>query len=174
MTTHAEIDLSSEQALNAFRNAFQRHSAGVAIITLNNVDGSPVGFTATSLASLSARPPMLTFNTATTASSWPGLRDTDHVAIHMLGVRNHKLATIMAGPAPQRFVGDHWHRGEFNLPVLDDVTAVLVAKIVARNEINQAASIVAEVIDGFQGNDDDGLLYRERRYLAPRPLDGQD
>ncbi len=166
----AQQQAVADQALNAFRQAFQRHSAGVAIITLSDAEGTPVGFTATSLASLSAQPPMFTFNTATTASSWPALNSMEYVAVHILGVRNHELAMRMAGPASERFAGEHWHRGAFDLPILNDVTAVLIGKIERRTVIHNAASTMAEVVDGFLGADDDGLLYRGRMYLAPHEL----
>src|SRR5665213_2935348 len=68
--------------LAAFRQAFRRHASGVAIITALAPDGRPVGFTATSLASLAAVPPLATFNIARSASSWPAIAETDRVVIH--------------------------------------------------------------------------------------------
>ena len=44
----------------AFLAAFSLHPAGVAVITGNLDDGTPAGFTATSLASFSATPPRAT------------------------------------------------------------------------------------------------------------------
>src|SRR5699024_3781453 len=41
----------------AFTGVFRRHPAGVAVVTLLD-DGRPVGFTATSLISVSAQPPI--------------------------------------------------------------------------------------------------------------------
>ncbi|GAA3586967.1 flavin reductase family protein [Klugiella xanthotipulae] len=170
MNTQLPATVTDERSQTAFRQAFQRHSAGVAIVTAADITGRPTGFTATSLASLSAQPPMLTFNLATSSSSWEALTETNHVAVHMLGVRNRALAARMAGPRANRFVGDHWHRGEFNLPILNDVTAVLIGTIIQRNVVHGAACIVAKVVGGYQGEDDAGLLYRERVYLAPQPL----
>jgi flavin reductase (DIM6/NTAB) family NADH-FMN oxidoreductase RutF len=51
----------------SYRSALRRHPAGVAIITLMAESG-PVGFTATSLASLSLDPPLLCFNITHTGS----------------------------------------------------------------------------------------------------------
>ena len=51
-----------------FREMFRRHAAGVAIITVNYQD-QPYGFTATSVASLSAQPPRFTFNMARSSRS---------------------------------------------------------------------------------------------------------
>ena len=93
--------------LSAFRQAFRRHAAGVAIVTAQTADGTPVGFTATSLASLAAVPPLATFNMALSASSWPAILETDRVVIHMLGVRNKGVAEILSADNSQRFRGDH-------------------------------------------------------------------
>src|SRR5258708_1588182 len=88
-------------ALTPFRQSFRRHAAGVAIITALTPDGTPVGFTATSVASLSAVPPLATFNIARSASSWSAIADTDRVVIHMLGVRNRDVAQKLAGDNAQ-------------------------------------------------------------------------
>jgi len=57
--------------LSAFKLAFRRHAAGVAVVTGRTPEGTPVGFTATSLASLAAVPPLATFNMARISTSCP-------------------------------------------------------------------------------------------------------
>ncbi|MGW0582255.1 flavin reductase family protein, partial [Streptomyces sp. NPDC002920] len=66
------------------RSVFRRHAAGVAVITAAGASG-PVGFTATSLTSVSAEPPMLSFGVGTGASSWPAISGAEHVGVHLLG-----------------------------------------------------------------------------------------
>ncbi|KQV08195.1 flavin reductase family protein [Leifsonia sp. Root112D2] len=153
--------------LAAFKNAFRRHAAGVAVITALRADGTPVGFTATSLASLSAVPPLATFNMAMSASSWPAIAETDRVVIHTLGVRNRPAAEIMAGDNAIRFVGDHWYRGPHGLPVLRDVTAWMSGRIVERVQVHNNAVVVVQIEEGGLGERDDALLYHERTYLKP-------
>jgi flavin reductase (DIM6/NTAB) family NADH-FMN oxidoreductase RutF len=157
--------------LAAFKQAFRRHAAGVSVITARDVDGTPVGFTATSLASLAAVPPLATFNMARIASAWNAVANTDYVAIHMLGARNQRLARTLSGPAPDRFVGDHWREGPHHLPILESVTAWMVGRIVERVPVAGNAVIVVQVEEGALGPDDAPLLYHERAYHAPRPLD---
>lgn len=157
--------------LSAFKQAFRRHAAGVAAVTARRADGTPVGFTATSLASLAAVPPLATFNMARIASTWSAIEDTGYVAIHMLGARNRELARKLAGPAAERFVGDHWREGPHGLPILDDVTAWMVGRIVERVPVAGNAVIVVQVEEGALGPDDAPLIYHERGYHAPRPLD---
>lgn len=151
----------------AFKHAFRRHAAGVAIITASAPDHSPVGFTATSLASLAAVPPLATFNMARTASAWPTIAETDHVAIHMLGVRNRALAERMSREHSLRFTGDHWRRGPHRLPILNGVTSWMIARIVNRIPVHDSAVVVVQIEQGGTGADDAALLYHERDYLTP-------
>jgi flavin reductase (DIM6/NTAB) family NADH-FMN oxidoreductase RutF len=153
--------------LAAFRQAFRRHAAGVAIVTALAPDGTPVGFTATSLASLAAVPPLATFNMARSASSWHAISETDRVVIHMLGVRNRAVAEKLAGANSERFDGDHWYPGPHGLPVIKDVTSWMVGRIVERFPVHNNAVVVVQIEEGSLGEDDEALLYHERRYLTP-------
>ncbi len=153
----------------AFKQAFRRHAAGVAAITSRRANGSPVGFTATSLASLSAVPPLATFNMARSASTWPAIVENDYVVIHTLGVRNRSVAEKLAGPIDQRFLGDHWRLGPHDLPVLNDVTSWMVGHIVERVFVHTSAVVVVQIEGGARGEDDEALLYHEREYRAPGP-----
>lgn len=149
---------------DAFAQAFRRHAAGVAVITALTPEGRPVGFTATSLASLAAAPPLATFNMARIASSWPAIENTDRVAIHMLGERDLPVARIMAGPNADRFSGDHWVAGPHGLPILTDVTAWMLGRIVARTNVAENAMIAVQIEQGALGEPDEPLLYHERAY----------
>lgn len=161
-----DTDPSAPRDLAAFKNAFRRHAAGVAVVTALDAHGAPVGFTATSLASMSAVPPMATFNMARSASSWPAIAETERVIIHLLGRRNRALAEHLAGPHPERFVGGHWRVGPYGLPVLNDVTSWMVGRIVERVAVHNAAVVVVQIEDGGLGDDDEALIYHERRYRA--------
>src|SRR6478752_5758041 len=87
---------------DSYRAALRRHPAGVAIITLMSSTG-PVGFTATSLASLSLDPPLLCFNITHTSSSIAALRDAESVVVHVLAEHQLALAQRFSRPAEHRF-----------------------------------------------------------------------
>ena len=157
------------EGISAFKQAFRRHAAGVAIITTRHPDGTPAGFTATSLASLAAVPPLATFNMARIASAWPAVEHADRVIIHLLGVRNQHVADKLAGPHEDRFVGDHWAPGPHGLPLLNDVTAWMVGRIVERVPVASNAIVAVEIESGAVGAPDDALVYHERRYTRPQP-----
>ncbi|MEN9619929.1 MAG: hypothetical protein RL499_122 [Actinomycetota bacterium] len=151
---------------DAFAQAFRRHAAGVAVITALTPEGTPVGFTATSLASLAAEPPLATFNMARTASSWPAIEHTERVAIHMLGQEDFDVAKIMAGDNARRFDGDHWEPGPHGLPILKNVTAWMVGTIVARTFVANNAMVAVQIDEGALGEPDEPLLYHERAFRA--------
>jgi flavin reductase (DIM6/NTAB) family NADH-FMN oxidoreductase RutF len=156
--------------LSAFKLAFRRHAAGVAVVTGRTPEGAPVGFTATSLASLAAVPPLTTFNMARVSSAWPAIAGTDHVLIHLLGARNRGLAERLAGPHDERFTGEHWAPGPLGLPLLKDVPAWMLGRIVERVPVADNAVVVVQIEDGGLGADDEALLYHERSYLSPGAL----
>ena len=161
---------TSPSDLEAFKQTFRRHAAGVAAITSLAPDGSPVGFTATSLASLAAVPPLVTFNMARIASAWPAMTVGNYVAIHTLGPRSRHLAEKLAADNAVRFVGDHWQVGPHGVPVLNDVTAWMVGRIIEVHPVHNNAVVIVQIEEGELGVEDDALLYHERTYMKPSEL----
>src|SRR5256885_15201064 len=84
------------------RSVFRRHAAGVAVIPARG-DAGPVGFTATSLTSVSAEPPLLSFGIGLGASCWPAMATTDHIGVHILGDHQQDLAATFAKSGADRF-----------------------------------------------------------------------
>ena len=154
----------------AFLESFRRHGAGIAVITLLKKDGSPTGFIATSLASLSANPPVATFNMAQTASSWSSVSIDTPVLIHLLSIDNVELAKKMAGESDQRFDGDHWEEGPGGLPLLTGVHAWMSATIVAVTEVEFSAMVAARITGGSLGAESKPLVYSGRDYRSVASL----
>lgn len=161
---------SPESIQETFLEAFRRHGAGVSIVTLKKPSGQPTGFTATSLASLSAVPPRATFNMSTMASSYMAVMKSDHLLIHFLGVQNLELASQFSGEASERFEGIDLLDGPMGLPLLPHATAYLVGKIVARHEVGDSAMIAVEIVGGGLGQPADALVYQGKTYRAATSL----
>lgn len=159
--------------IDAFKAAFRRHAAGVAAITSVAPDGHPVGFTATSLASLAAVPPLATFNMAQVSSSWPAITIGNQIAVHMLGPKSRHLAETMAADHDLRFVGDHWRATESGLPLLEGATAVMIGRIVDVHPVHNNAVVVIRIDHGLLGDEDEALLYHERTYMRPIALEDE-
>ncbi len=153
--------------IEALRATFRRHASGVAVITLLSPDGSPVGFTATSMTSLGANPPLASFNVARGSSTWPSLESASHVAIHTLGAQNIELAARMAADHTQRFVPQDWFSGPYGVPVFPAATAIMIAKVRQIVNVESNAVVIVDVIEGLLGQVDDALLYCQRHYFSP-------
>ena len=157
---HASPDL--------LRSVFRQHAAGVAVITARGENG-PVGFTATSLSSVSAQPPMLSFGISTGASSWPAISGAGHVGVHILGEHQEQLAATFARSGADRFgAPTAWREGPEGVPVLDGVLAWLVCRVVARVPAGDHRIVLAEVVLGDPAGSGRPLLYHQGRFNGLR------
>ncbi|MGW0337120.1 flavin reductase family protein [Streptomyces sp. NPDC003011] len=150
------------------RSVFRRHAAGVAVITARG-DAGPVGFTATSLTSVSADPPLLSFGIGTGASSWPAVSEAGHVGVHILGEHQENLAATFARSGADRFgAATPWREGPHGVPVLDDVLAWLVCRVVARVPAGDHRIVLAEIVLGDPTGPGRPLLYHQGRFQGLR------
>ncbi len=90
------------QLTDNFKAAFRHHPAGVAVITADAGAG-PVMLTATSVASVSAEPPLLMFSLSAQSSSTPTIRRAETVVVHLLGSGQLELAQLGATSGIDRF-----------------------------------------------------------------------
>jgi flavin reductase (DIM6/NTAB) family NADH-FMN oxidoreductase RutF len=153
--------------VEALKSTFRRHASGVAIITTVDTDGSPVGFTATSVTSLGATPPLVSFNVARGSSSWHALSTATHVAIHTLGAENLELAKRMADDHTKRFSAQDWMTGPQGLPIFDCATSVLIVRILQIVNVENNAVMIGAVENGLLGLEQKALLYHQRAYVLP-------
>ncbi|GGX71723.1 flavin reductase family protein [Streptomyces anandii] len=150
------------------RSVFRRHAAGVAVITAGGEAG-PVGFTATSLTSVSADPPLISFGIGTGASSWPAISRTGHVGVHILGEHQQELAATFARSGADRFgPPTAWREGPEGVPLLDDVLAWLVCRVVGRVPAGDHRIVLAEVVLGDPAGAGRPLLYHQGRFSGLR------
>jgi flavin reductase (DIM6/NTAB) family NADH-FMN oxidoreductase RutF len=146
------------------RRLFRRHAAAVAVITTTDQD-RPVGLLVTSLASVSAEPPLVSFNVSRASSSWPALHACEHVGLHVLAHDQEDLAARFARKGADRFSGGTgWQRGPFRVPLLDDVAARSVAVIEQRIPAGDHVIVVARVLDVDTRDDLAPLLHHDGAY----------
>ncbi|AWK09219.1 flavin reductase [Streptomyces spongiicola] len=149
------------------RSVFRRHAAGVAVITAQG--DRPVGFTATSLSSVAAEPPLLSFGIGTASSSWRVLAGADHVGVHILAEHQSDLAARFARRGADRFAPPtRWRTGPEGVPLLDGVLAWLVCRVVARVPAGDHRVVIAEAVAGDPEGTGRPLLYHQGRFNALR------
>jgi flavin reductase (DIM6/NTAB) family NADH-FMN oxidoreductase RutF len=72
----------------------------------------------------------------------------------------------MAGDSAKRFAGSHWELDELGLPRIKGVRALLIARIIAVNEVGTNASVIIEIEDGKANLDCEPLVYVDRKFHA--------
>ncbi|MFD1657678.1 flavin reductase family protein [Streptomyces caeni] len=150
------------------RSVFRRHAAGVAVITAQG-GGGPVGFTATSLSSVSAEPPLVSFGIGTRSSCWPVVSEADHIGVHVLGEHQEALAGTFARSGADRFAAPTgWREGPEGVPLLDGVLAWLVCRVVTRVPAGDHRVVIAEVVVGDPSGTGRPLLYHQGRFNGLR------
>lgn len=147
----------------AFRSVFRTHPAGVGVVTLNGPDG-PTGFTATSVVSVSADPPIVLFTIMESSSNWPALSQADTVVIHFLGSENAELSRRFSTSGIDRFDGVEWTPLETGEPLLGGVDTWMRCKILSRERAGGSYVVLVEPLECRVGEDRQPLVYHDRRY----------
>ncbi len=150
---------------DTYRRVFRRHAAGVTVVTLEGPSG-PVGFTATSVASLSLEPPLISLSVSSVSSSWPALLRADTVVVHLLSDGQDDTAQRFAAKGVDRFAPPtRWTRLPTGEPVLAETTAWIRARLEHRIVTGDHRLLVARVLQAHVEDDDAlPLIYHNGRY----------
>lgn len=157
---------SSNVDPDRFRALLRRQASTVTVVT---APGEPTaGFTATSFTSVSLHPPLVSFCLGRTSSSWPTVARADHVAVHLLGLRQQELARTFATSGVDRFAGaTEWHLGPYCVPILNGTLGWLLCRVVERVTAGDHTVVLAEPLLVEPGTAGAPLLYHDGRYTEP-------
>lgn len=144
-----------------FRSVFRDHAARVTVVT--GSDGvRPAGLTATSLASVSADPPLVSFAVSRTASAWATLEHSDRLTVHLLDVEQDWLAQRFATSGVDRFAPPvRWRWSASGEPVLDDCAATLGCRVARHVPAGDHVLVIAEVETAGLRRSGQPLLYHD-------------
>ena len=145
-----------------YKQVFRRHAAGVAVITLRDGDRL-VGFTATSVISVSASPPLLAFSLASGSSSWPALSRAATVAVSFLAEGQEEVSTRFATSGIDRFAAGGWTALPSGEPVVDGAQAWVRGRVVQRTPIGDSYLVSLRALT-HGVSDAAPLIYRDRVY----------
>lgn len=167
------VQVQAPELTSEFKAAFGGHPAGVSVITADSPTG-PVGITASSVASVSAEPPLLAFSLAANRGSAAAIAVADTVVVHLLTTADLELARTFADSSSERFTGSMvWTRLDGGEPLLLHTGHALRCKILSRTPAGGSLLLAAEVIEIFVPDslDQDEQVDRlEAPTLAGNPL----
>ncbi|HEX2313985.1 MAG TPA: flavin reductase family protein [Thermomonospora sp.] len=149
-----------------FRRTLALHATGVVVVTAR-VDGRPVGLTATSFAPVSQDPPLVSFSADRSSATWPDLAQADLFAVNLLAGHQAVIADRFARNDIDRFaVPTAWHSGPAGVPLLEEVTAHLLAVPHGTVEIGDHTLVVGLVIGTRTGHGSAPLVYHDGKFAS--------
>lgn len=158
---------ASSLSADEFKALFRGHPGGVAVITADAGDG-PVALTATSVASVSAEPPLLIFSVSAQSSASDVLLRAETVVVHLLDAQDLEVAQLGATSGIDRFAETHrWSRLVTGEPVYRDVRAWVRAAVIGRMDAGGSTVIAAHALQSELGRDTDdseALVYHNRTW----------
>lgn len=150
------------------RSVFRRRRRGVAVITAQG-DSRPGGLHRHLLTSVSAEPRCSPSASAPEPPAGRAISATDHIGVHILGEHQQDLAATFARSGADRFgAPTAWREGPEGVPVLDDVLAWLVCRVVGRVPAADQRIVLAEVVLGDPTGHGRPLLYHQGRFNGLR------
>ncbi len=164
--------ISAEQ----FKAIFSRHPGGLVVITAEG-PGGPVALTASSLASVSADPPLMVFSLSGLSSSTAAIVAADTAVVHFIDVESMHIAKLAATSGVDRFADTtQWSRLETGEPVYHVVPAWIrvhpIERMIAGSSTVMVAqgveaSMPAEALTALQSRDGLAYVNREWHRLGP-------
>ena len=148
-----------------FKGVFRHHPAGVAVITAV-VDGQPVGFTATSVISVSADPPLLAFSVEKASSAWRALAVADTLVVNFLTAAQVDVSARFATSGIDRFATTEWWQLPTGEPVLAGNAAWVRGAVVQRTAVGHSylVSVLALESEVAAEQPSGPLVYHDRSY----------
>ena len=149
-----------------FRRWMRHVPSPVMVLTYESQDG-PRGVTIGSFASVSLKPPLISFNLMKDGSSADDMQQLPYFAIHILRNDQAKISEHFAQPdiaSHEQFESMNYEYSKENVPVLKDCLAVMVCSLHDIISAGDHSLILGKVIHANVINPAKPLLYFQRSY----------
>lgn len=159
-------EMDSVNKIRELRDAFGSFMTGVTIVTTCKDDGTPLGFTANSFASVSLDPALLLVSIAKTSSNYNNFANASHFAINILAEEQKDVSNTFARPSDDRFANLAWTKSASHNPVIDQVSAWFDCTTYQVVDAGDHAILIGKVED-FGSAGFAGLGYYRGAYFTP-------
>ena len=144
-----------------FRQLLGRFVTGVTVLTARDADGNPVGMTATSLASVSLTPPLVSVCVDHSASAHDTLVEAEYFVVNVLAEDQEELSRRFAQPqSAQDFDGVGWLDGDAGVPRLQGAVAHIECAREATWPGGDHTILLGRVVSGAVGEGRPLVYYR--------------
>jgi len=128
-----------------FKRVLGSFASGVTIVTTQDRAGQPKGMTVSAFSSVSLDPPLVLICIDRKAESLPGLQETGHFAVNILGEGQDGVSRRFAAKGVDRFAGVRVRAGATGLPILEGALGVLECRVVGEHPAGDHTIFVGEV-----------------------------
>ncbi|WP_225095775.1 flavin reductase family protein [Streptomyces sp. CoH27] len=164
-TSRAADTVTSEE----FRRVLGRFATGIVAVAALDAVGRPAALAVNSFASVSLRPPLVSFCVAETSRSWPRIRPAERIGISILADRQRPVCDRLAASGPDKLHGTEWHLSPGGALLVAGATGWLECSL--RDEYWAGDHVIAlcHVHHLAVGESDAPLLFHGGRYGTFRP-----
>ena len=148
------------------RDAFGSFLTGVTVVTTQDKNGEPLGFTANSFSSVSLDPPLLLISLAKTSRNYEAFTSASGFAVNILAEDQKDVSQTFAMPVEDRFATVSWENGPHGSPVIDKVAAWFDCSTHQVIEAGDHAILIGKV-EAFENGFVNGLGYARGAYFTP-------
>jgi len=159
-------EMDAVNKIRELRDAFGSFMTGVTVVTTCKDDGTPLGFTANSFASVSLDPALLLVSIAKTSSNYHHFADASHFAINILAEEQKNVSNTFARPSDDRFAQLVWSKSEYQNPLIDGVSAWFDCTTYQVVDAGDHAILIGKV-ENFASSGFAGLGYYRGAYFTP-------
>ena len=152
-----------------FRRLCGRFATGVAIVTTFDPAGRPAGMTASSFASVSLDPPLVSGAVDRAAEILPAMLAASHFTVNILEARQEALSRRFAEGLPDRFDGIGWHREGESWLVMNDTLAYLLVEKWSEVAAGDHTIFIGRVVGGESSAQGRPLLHYRGGYADWNP-----
>jgi flavin reductase ActVB len=143
-----------------FRQLLGRFATGVTVLTVATPEGTPLGMTANSLASVSLQPPLISVCVDREADMHDAILRIPEFVVNVLASPQEALARRFADKHEDRFEGIGYHLSPEGLILLDGALAHIECRRHTQYPGGDHTIVVGQVVGGATGEGRPLLYYR--------------
>lgn len=160
--------------VQVFKETMAHWASGVTVVTAQ-VEGKPIGITASSLSSVSVNPPQVLICVGNTLYTHHAIQESGAFAVNILASNQLEWGMRFAGMLPEgegRFHDIEYTVGATGSPLLPGVLGWLDCRLRHAYDAGDHTIFVGEVVGGGVGEGEAPLLYFDRawRQLQVEPV----
>lgn len=152
-----------------FRDALSSFATGVTVVTCLDINGEPVGATASSFNSVSMDPPLILWSITKTAYSADAFINAKHFVVNVLSAEQTDLSNQFARSGTDKFADVAVETGTGGVPMLPGAITCFECEAWATYDGGDHQIIVGQV-KGMRSNAGSGLVFYRGAYATAEAI----